>query len=367
MGASITRIGWFDASRVTESAISSSDHFTSNPFISDYTISAIVACFGIIFIAFVIPLPGVRRQRCSSFLSFVFTLIIGALTLICIYHPGWHQAEVSTLAQVRRNLDSQNVAADLSVQIGLERASITLATSRTYRQSPLPVVHSAKRNFPFAFNYRCTLHFTKRKSLQKQYRNAVSKGLPTPVLTVLDFFSLNDGDIWIRHYRQAGYVAHYLLWLAFICWLIQLVMLVRMPKYFGRMMVVVGTFLSLADAAFFILIASAELPFKITFPAASDEGDAVMLEFRFGWCFYITCIAGLCSVTVGLVLVVLDVSSLYELDVFWLVSEDRSNDIRHTERVRAAEDDAELEFLPHPMMSTIIPLQRTLTQETIVF
>lgn len=61
------------------------------------------------------------------------------------------------------------------------------------------------------FNER--FHWEEPDQIQREFRSALQKGLPFPILTVVEYFSLDEaGFAWGRHYREAGYYAGILLW-----------------------------------------------------------------------------------------------------------------------------------------------------------
>ncbi len=46
-----------------------------------------------------------------------------------------------------------------------------------------------------------------------EYRHALEKGLPFPLLTVAEYFTLDaEGFAWGRTYREAGYYTSIFLW-----------------------------------------------------------------------------------------------------------------------------------------------------------
>lgn len=48
----------------------------------------------------------------------------------------------------------------------------------------------------------------------KEYRAAQFRGLPLPILWIAEYFTFDgEGIRWGRHYRQAGWFSHILLWL----------------------------------------------------------------------------------------------------------------------------------------------------------
>lgn len=61
------------------------------------------------------------------------------------------------------------------------------------------------------FNER--FHWDAVQDMSNSYRHALKRGLPYPILTVAEYFSLGqEGFAWGGQYRAAGYYASILLW-----------------------------------------------------------------------------------------------------------------------------------------------------------
>ena len=47
----------------------------------------------------------------------------------------------------------------------------------------------------------------------REFREGQQKGLPYPILWIAEYFVLDgEGVRWGRHYRQAGYYSHIMMW-----------------------------------------------------------------------------------------------------------------------------------------------------------
>uniref|UniRef100_A0A914W1Y4 Uncharacterized protein n=1 Tax=Plectus sambesii TaxID=2011161 RepID=A0A914W1Y4_9BILA len=369
MGNTITSVGWFDAQRVSEASNWYDDDYTLTPPISDYTTFLIVASFAIILSSFFLVMSRIRRRRCGSFLSVTFTLTVGALILVCIHHSCWHFAKVTAIAQQRSAFAVQTIDAELYINIGLHHASISLSsttekTDRSYAtlSAAVELVDNgtiSERNCAPSFNYHELFSFDETKSMRKQMNDALKKGLPDPILTIFDYLSFEDGFAWSRRYQQAGCFATAALWAAFLCWSVQVLVLIWLPRYFARMAGVVGALICFADVLFYALVVVKQDPLRIVLSTFTKSGHVALLEFRLGWCFYATLFAGICYIFIGILFGVLEVKSLYELKTFWQIGVDDDADLYDDdELLRLLEEDKELEFLPHPMMSRQISVNR---------
>lgn len=61
------------------------------------------------------------------------------------------------------------------------------------------------------FNER--FHWVSSDDIHDEFREALVKGLPYPILTVVEYFNVDDeGFSWGRQYRLAGYYGSIVLW-----------------------------------------------------------------------------------------------------------------------------------------------------------
>lgn len=116
------------------------------------------------------------------------------------------------------------------------------------------------------------------------YKHALKTGLPFPILTVAEYFSLGqEGFAWGGQYRAAGYYASILLWAALAFWLLMNLLLIAVPRYGAYTMTFTGFLLVCTNAGYFFLLPKRPLQIII-------EGGR--LEFKFGWCFWLVFVAG---------------------------------------------------------------------------
>lgn len=95
----------------------------------------------------------------------------------------------------------EKISARVGANIGLMHVNITL-TALPNGNSPTPDID---------FNERFT--WDKADDMGDSYRKALKRGLPYPILTIAEYFSLGqEGFVWGGQYRAAGYYASILLW-----------------------------------------------------------------------------------------------------------------------------------------------------------
>ncbi|VDP11306.1 unnamed protein product [Soboliphyme baturini] len=214
--------GWFDAFRHSGSPTWYGDHRT--PVIAEVTTVLTGLLFVSLFSTFMIIFPGVRKavstfkgvatlpaleagfeefnsliKRWSSLLAFTQTLFIGSAVLGAYSSPSWHRAELSINAPYR-SFSEERLFALLGVKIGLSHMNVTLQSLQTVGQIRY-----------LDFNER--FYFLDVKSMEKNLRSALRSGLPYPIITVIEYMSMDKGGLsWGRRYRLGGYYTKILLW-----------------------------------------------------------------------------------------------------------------------------------------------------------
>lgn len=59
----------------------------------------------------------------------------------------------------------------------------------------------------------CRFEWRGPTQMMDEYRMALKRGLPFPLLTVVEYFAVNsEGFAWGRVYREAGYYTSIFLW-----------------------------------------------------------------------------------------------------------------------------------------------------------
>ncbi|GFS38216.1 dual oxidase maturation factor 1 [Trichonephila inaurata madagascariensis] len=138
----------------------------------------IYVTFSTLFIAFLLIFPGIRKERFSTLITVTTSLIVGATILLANYGTDWHVSEAS-ISTPYRAFSREKLFADISVRIGLNSVNVTLQATQ----------------------------------LKMEFRDALIKGLPFPILTIAEYLSQNmEGFSWGGKYRKAGYYTSIMLW-----------------------------------------------------------------------------------------------------------------------------------------------------------
>ncbi|XP_029834115.1 dual oxidase maturation factor 2 isoform X3 [Ixodes scapularis] len=289
--------GWFDAFR-TEGGPTLYAASNRTAVTEDIRNIIIYVSFSTLFLAFLIVFPGIRKERLSTFISVTISLLVGAVILISIYGSDWHVA-TAMVSSPYRAFSSDRISARVGVHIGLNSVNITLQATPRYSDSE-----------EINFNEKFT--WFGPTQIQKDYREALVKGLPFPILTIAEYLSQDlEGFCWGRRYRLAGYYAFALLWTAFALWLLMNVLLCAVPRYGAYAMQLTGALMLLSNAIYTLLMP--RKPLVIPFQGG-------LLRFSFGWCFWAVMGAGGIAVLCGALVAVLDVwfpnkfSTILEVD-----------------------------------------------------
>ncbi|VDK48722.1 unnamed protein product, partial [Cylicostephanus goldi] len=152
-------------------------------------IVGLLSIFLVPAITFLIILPGVRKHRLSSTFSFLFNMYVGATLLVSLHHPCWHRAE-TPISTSYKAFSNAKMDAYILVRVGLQYLNISLSNDNV-------VLHEG-----ILYNERFS--FSEVNKMEKELSNALSKGLPFPILKVIEYLS-DDVFSWGRQYRVAGY------------------------------------------------------------------------------------------------------------------------------------------------------------------
>jgi hypothetical protein len=137
-------------------------------------------------------------------------------------------------------------------------------------------------------NYNERFYWIEPMQMRREYQQALERGLPYPILTVVEYLSQDDGGFsWSRQYRAAGYYTSMLLWLSASVCVLMFCLHCAAPKYGIYAMQSLGVLLLLTNLNYATLVPRGDQKLVIPF-----EGQS--LTFRFGWNFWLVLIGGKC-------------------------------------------------------------------------
>ncbi|XP_021948570.1 uncharacterized protein LOC110846211 isoform X2 [Folsomia candida] len=305
--------GWFDAFR-NDGGPTLYSYSNRTPVTGDVPTISLYVLFFTLFIAFVIIFPGVRKERFTTFTVTTLSLFVGSAILVSKYGSAWHVADTSIMSYYRA-FSREKLAADIGVHIGLMHFNVTLQDiylSGTVLSSLNLNDSLVNTGLLEDIDYNERFHWESATEIQEEFREALIKGLPYPILTVVEYFSMDEeGFCWGRSYRQAGYYASILLWASFASWCLMNLLLVVVPRYGAYQMIVTGALMITTNVLYYLLIPSTRLMIRF---------EDNFLMFKFGWCYWLCFSAGILCVAFGAVISIVDLmyphkfSTILEVD-----------------------------------------------------
>merc|ERR1711962_504825 len=240
-------------------------------------------------------MPGIRKERFTTCTSVILSLFVGGTTLVGIYGWGWHVAEAE-ISSAYRSFSNEEIQGRIGIYIGIDHVNITLLAMPEYYNKTMDV----------AFNER--FGFERPDQLREEYK----KGLTFPILTVAEYMSVDaEGFCWGRNYRQAGYYTSIFLWMAFALWLLSNLLLIVVPRYGANLVLLTGAMMVFSNFLYSQLLPPRPLLIRM---------EQTVLEFSFGWSFWLVMIAGVLCVLLGGAVSIIDLvyphkfSTILEVD-----------------------------------------------------
>ncbi|XP_013403434.2 dual oxidase maturation factor 1 [Lingula anatina] len=280
------------------------------PVTADVLEAGFIYAIAILAFSLLIILPGVRhKERIFYFVRVVVSLWIGSIIILANFGQEWELSEVHTKTQYRAGINHE-INASIKVAIGLRSVNITLKGTPENQVSE-------------TINYNERFHWDEEPGwqqgrfgfgpysglVQREFRRGQYRGLPYPILWVAEYFTLDgEGIRWGRHYRQAGFYSHIMLWLAFPLWIICNILFFMVIRYGSYFLFFTGSCMVLAN----ILYASIRNPTELVIP-----WEEAVMEFHYGWCFWLCLITGVLSIVFSMIILFMDLRFPSEISTFF--------------------------------------------------
>ncbi|KAL9926432.1 dual oxidase maturation factor 1 [Glossina fuscipes] len=312
--------GWFDAFR-DDGGPTLYSFSNRTPVTGDVSIVAVSVMFATFYVAFLVIFPGVRKQKFTTFSTVTLSLFVGLVILITRLGSAWHVANTTIIAPYKA-FSREKLPARIGTHIGLMHVNVTLTA--------VPVGNWIQPDIDY--NERFT--WEGATDMSTNYRNALKRGLPFPILTVAEYFSLGrEGFSWGGQYRAAGYFASIMLWASLASWLLMNLLLIAVPRYGAYMKALTGVLLIGTNVGYYCLLPKRPLTIYL-------EGGR--LEFHLGWCYWLLMVAGILCFIAGILISIIDLVWPHTfstvLEVYYGTPYDRhvileeSSDVRYRKR-----------------------------------
>ena len=154
-------------------------------------------------------------------------------------------------------------------------------------------------------HHSCDVHFNEyfrldtANGMRHQMQEALVRGLPVPILTVLDYLThQEEGFRWSVDYRLAGFTCQFLLTLTLISWVWMNIFFLVIPEYGAVAMAATGCLALISVFLYWMLLPSRLLVIHIS---------GQVMTFQHGECFWIILTTGLVTSLTGIVLWMVEV------------------------------------------------------------
>ncbi|XP_038562806.1 dual oxidase maturation factor 2 [Micropterus salmoides] len=253
-------------------------------FIFNSSLLTIILVFLVLAVSLLLILPGIRgKSRLFWMIRIIISLFIGAVIVALNFTDNWAEARVTTNATYK-SFSNAVVNAEIGLHVGLYGINVTLKGN--------PIVQF---NETIDYNEMFSWHNT----IEKEYEEALEKGLPNPILYIAEKFTLSSPCGLIFQYRYSGRYASATLWTAFCCWMLANILL-SMPVilYAGYMMMATAAFIFFAMASFSTIMNAPQCVFSI----GSDS-----FETDYSHSFWLALATGVLCTLIGILVVMLNV------------------------------------------------------------
>uniref|UniRef100_A0A3P9IVH7 Dual oxidase 2 n=1 Tax=Oryzias latipes TaxID=8090 RepID=A0A3P9IVH7_ORYLA len=226
-------------------------------FIFSGRLLTIILVFLVLASTLLLILPGIRgKSVCLNF--------SGLLN----FTDNWAEARMTTNATYK-SFSSAVINAEVGLHVGLYGINVTLKDVFHVLGNPV-----------------------------EEYEEALEKGLPNPILYIVEKFTLNSPCGLIFQYRYSGRFASATLWTAFCSWMLSNI-LFSMPVilYAGYMMIVTAGFIFFSMASFSTIMNVPQCVFSI-------GTDSVSTEYSHS--FWLALATGVLCTIIGTVVVMLN-------------------------------------------------------------
>nr|XP_018670932.1 dual oxidase maturation factor 1-like [Ciona intestinalis] len=235
-----------------------------------------------VLIGLFLILPGVRgKERLFFLLRWCTSLFIGATIIACAQGVSWHVDSVETVMPFKANSEEM-VRFKVGLMIGLSEFNVTLRGDGV----------QGGEDISFSERY----YFL---SADEALTDSLKRGLPFPILNVVEHFSVNRiSTIWMwgRRYWIAGHYSFYMLWSAFGMWFVTNVLFHSVLLYGGMVLTFTGLLMLSANLSYFTISSHGR---ELQIHLGYDAPNAVLTP-SYGWCYWLCFATGLLCVICGI-------------------------------------------------------------------
>ncbi|KFQ36632.1 Dual oxidase maturation factor 2, partial [Merops nubicus] len=278
----------------------------------DVSIIIVIVFFLTLACSFLVIIPGIRgRARLYWTLRVLLSLVVGVVIVVVQFTGDWETGWVKANT-FYKSFSHALVNVDVGLHVGLAGVNVTLVGNPV---NQLNETIDYNEHFTWSFN----------TDYDHSYSEGLEKGLPSPILYVVEKFTTQSPCSVHRQYRISGHYASAALWVAFCTWLIAN-MLFSMPVlvYGGYMLLVTGAFMIFSLLSFATVRNSPMCPIQF--------GTAA-LHTGYGGSFWLTLVIGLLCLVAGITVVALHYFNMDLLKTFFDLREDQAEEYQEITQV----------------------------------
>eukprot|EP00732_Lithocolla_globosa_P005182 Lithocolla_globosa_v1_NODE_5197_length_1284_cov_98.274207.p1 type:complete len:383 gc:universal NODE_5197_length_1284_cov_98.274207:100-1248(+) len=275
--------------------------YPGNPtgFKADIITAGIITFYLVLVVGFLAILPSfnLNLKTVAAYFMIAVQMLIGATCMISIWEPGWEVGHIKTKMEYAQ-YSGDEIYADLGLYIGLRGINITLVGDPIVQHDQI-IDYNEEFSWVWAQGRIGFGRWSNR--FNREFRAAQYQGMPTPILGVAEFFTLDGESIrWGRYYRQSGYFAHMFIWGALSLWLLSNILYaISFPAGF-LFTGLTGVSMEIAIFIYGVLLNRQTPKIQFRFHAV-DENDpeSGWLRTHKGEMFWMVLIVGLLAIGVG--------------------------------------------------------------------
>lgn len=242
---------------------------------------------------------------------------MGGAFILALVQPWWQtMGPVSIQAPIRVH-DTEYRNLIIEVHVGLNFVNITLLQASVEAAPPPPRTDFVlprllprdslqrvsgiydRSNELEKIQYNEQIDLKTAEEMQEQFRSALERGLPVPILTIINYLShQEEGFRWSVDLRQAGYFCQFTLTLTIICWAWMNIFFLVIPQHGAIAMIITGLLALLAVFLYWILLPARDLIINI---------NGSILELKLDGCFWTVITTGFVALLTGSALLIVEI------------------------------------------------------------
>ncbi|KAJ8970438.1 hypothetical protein NQ314_001233 [Rhamnusium bicolor] len=307
---------WFDLAR--------SDHFptqygpNATPVTVDVLEAGLITAFLILGVSFLVSLPTTRLKTvksnniCESFDHFInrsptfsvcsfncdpVFLKLKKLIPVNNFGQEWEVGHIQSKTAYKAGTGAE-INASISIKIALRGVNVTLKSNPGPDSDLKYEIIDYNERFEWTWDQGRFGFGPFAGHLQQQFRAAQYRGLPLPILWIMDYFVIDgEGFRFGRFYRTAGWYTHIIMWTAFACWLLANILFTSVINYGAYFLGICGALQLVANLVW--LVVRNPNPLVIPF----EDGDMVT---KYGFNYWATFVMGLLCLLLSAVILYMD-------------------------------------------------------------